>query len=111
MRRVERRIERHERPGAPVIQVHRVVRRGGIAALAQQRLFLRLEGAGDVDRLADAQENRTRVIGQALGEMGVQPGEVETLAGDDRRHSGAAVGAGNRHAIDHRFDHSRTQRR
>ena len=75
--RVERAIEAHKGVGRRVIEINRVVDCCGVEAFLHEVDLLLLEGGGDVDLVAHAQEDRPRIVRQALDQMGVKRRQVE----------------------------------
>ena len=59
-----------------------------------------LEGGGHLHLAPDAQEQRTRVAGQAVDQVDPECCEIELTVGDERGHTRPAVGARDGHAVD-----------
>src|ERR1700722_9631868 len=74
---------------------------------ADQILLLLLEGFGVIQRRAQADKYRTGVGRQPAREMLAEFGEIEAVIGDDRGHSGAAIGALDHDAIGRGIDNTR----
>src|ERR1700761_364357 len=70
-----------------------------IESCADQILLFLLEGFRRIQRRADADEDRTGIGRQTPREMIAQYREIKTGAGDNSRHSGAAIGTRNCNAI------------
>src|SRR5215475_839059 len=97
---VERAIEAHEGMGDRVVEINRVITCCGIESVFHEIDLLVLEGGGDFDLVAQADEDRSSISRQTLNQMVAKRRQVEMLLGNDRRHAGAAVAAGNLHSVD-----------
>src|SRR5690348_13485906 len=81
---------------------------GGVKSIADQLLLFLLESLGGIERLAQPDEDRNRVIRQTVEQMVGERDEIEPIAGHDRRHAGTAIGAGNADAISRGVENART---
>src|SRR5512132_2929423 len=86
--------------GGRVVEIDRVIARCGVESLFHEIDLLLLKGGGDVDLVAQADEDRSGIVGQPLDQMATKRRQVEMLLGNYRRHTGAAVTAGNLDAVD-----------
>ncbi len=87
-------------PALRVVEIDEVGGRGGIVSLAHQVGLRVFEGAGHFHLVADAQEQRTRVVREGgRSDASRNAGRSSSSFGDQRGHAGPAVGAGNGHAV------------
>src|SRR5205809_5899938 len=95
-------VEPDERMAVRVVEVDGVVGAGRVVALADGLALGVLEGGRRVHRAPYAQGERARVVGQTAHEVGTEGSQVQPGAGvgDERGHTGPAVGPGKGHAID-----------
>src|SRR3984893_3082329 len=85
----------------------RVGRRRWIKTVAHQVDLLLLEGAGDIELVADAQEQRGGVIRQLPSEMLAKRFQVDIAVDDEGRHAGAAIRSRDADAVDTGFGNAR----
>src|SRR5438445_524805 len=97
---VERRVQPDECAAVRVVEIDDVDGGGRIVALADELALRVLEGGRHVKLAAEAQEQRTGILGQAVDEVGAKRREIEPVVGDERGHAGAAVGVWDGHAVD-----------
>src|SRR5690348_17077533 len=70
-----------------------------IETVANQLMFLLLEGFGGIERGANPYHHRTSIDRKPLRKTGREFTHVEIGIDHDRRHSGPAIGTGNFHTI------------
>src|SRR3989441_1074744 len=97
---VERRVQPDECAAVRVVEIDDVDGGGRIVALADELALRVLEGGRHVQLAAEAHEQRTGILGQAIDEVGAKRREIEPVVGDERSHAGAAVGVWDGHAVD-----------
>src|SRR2546422_173597 len=97
---VERRVQPDECAAVRVVEIDDVDGGGRIVALVDELALRVLEGGRHVKLAAEAQEQRTGILGQAVDEVGAKRREIEPVVGDERGHAGAAVGVWDGHAVD-----------
>src|SRR3954471_1210324 len=100
------RVQRDIGAGLQAQHEQRIADHARIKSLARELALLLLERLGRIELARDAYEDGMSIGRQALCEMGGQRLEDEALVYHDRTHAGAAVGAGDAHAVGGGVDHA-----
>src|SRR5206468_2763054 len=92
-------VEPNECLALSIVEIESVWDCDWVVAVANQNSLCVLVGGRHFQFAADAQEYGLRVIGQAIGEMRPEGGEIEPITGNDRRHARPPFGARNGDAV------------
>src|SRR5262245_24036508 len=92
-------IQRHVRVTYAIVDVERIAHAPGVIALERELLLAQLEGAGELERAHDAQEERPGVVREARAERAPQIAEIEARTCNHRCHAGATLCPGHTHSV------------